>query len=207
MDTRVCDPNRGSFSLNIDNPFFPLPVGHEVALAGNEGRGDLLVRITVLDEVEVVEGVETRVVEEYEASNGRVVEISRNYYVQAKDGTVCYYGEAVDDYDRSGKITAHEGAWRAGEGRNRPGLLMPPSPRVGQAFQQEVAPGIAQDQARVEAVGERTVTPAGTFEDTVVLMDRNPLSRAPGRDKKVYARGVVLIQDVSVRLTKYTKPS
>jgi hypothetical protein len=205
MDIRVCDPKRGPFSLNIDNPSFPLPVGHEVVLEGKDGTSDLLVRVTVLDEVELVDGVETRVVEEFESSDGRVVEISRNYFVQARDGTVCYFGEVVDNYDKSGKIADHSGTWRAGEGRNRPGIFMPPSPKVGQAFQQEIAPGIAQDQARVEAIGEQTETPAGTFTDTVVLIDRDPLAKVPGRDKKVYARGIGLIQDVEVRLAKFTK--
>jgi hypothetical protein len=51
MDIRVCDPERGPFSLNINNPFFPLPVGHQVVLSGREATGELLVRITVLDEV------------------------------------------------------------------------------------------------------------------------------------------------------------
>jgi hypothetical protein len=61
--------------MNIDNPYFPLPVGHRVVLEGEESGGRLLVRMSVLDEIETVAGVETRVVEEYEAKKGQVVEI------------------------------------------------------------------------------------------------------------------------------------
>ena len=50
----------------------------------------------MLDDTEVVAGIETRVVEEKEWEDGEVIEVSRNFFVQAPDGTVCYYGEDVD---------------------------------------------------------------------------------------------------------------
>ncbi|MGZ8602176.1 MAG: hypothetical protein ACXWXN_06635 [Actinomycetota bacterium] len=202
MDIGECDPETAGFTLEIDNPFFPLPVGRQLVL---EGRSfffkDELVRITVLDEVETVAGVETRVVEEYEEEDGRVVEVSRNYFAQTNGGTVCYFGEEVDIYDSEGNITSHGGGWRA-DGANVPGIFMPADLAVGQAFQQEIAPGIAEDQAKVIALGEVTEVPAGTFEDTATLLDQNPLDG--GQDEKVYAVGVGLIVDGSVRLTSVT---
>jgi hypothetical protein len=199
-----CDPAAGNFSLDLDNPFFPLPVGHQLVLEGEEGGAHLLVRITALDEVETVAGVETRVIEEYEAKDDRVVEVSRNFFAQARDGTVCYFGEAVDMYDGAGNVTSHSGAWRAGADDNRPGIFMPPHLEVGHAFQQEIAPGIAEDQAKVIALGDRTEVPAGTFEDTATLRDGSPLDGSTG--EKVYARGVGLIVDGAARLTKYSSP-
>lgn len=204
-DVGACDPAVSTFTTDIDNPFFPLPVGHRVVLEGEEGGGHLLVRITSLDETETVAGVETRVVEEYEAKEGQVVEISRNFFAQAQDGTVCYFGEDVDIYDGTGNVTSHLGAWRAGDGRNRPGIFMPPSLEVGQAFRQEIAPGIAEDQAKVIALDEVTGVPAGTFEDTVTMRDGSPLDGSSG--EKVYARGIGLIVDGPARLTRYSSPS
>lgn len=200
MDVGVCDPQAGTFTSQIDNPYFPLPVGQQVVLEG----GGLLVRITSLDEVLTVAGVETRVVEEYEAVNGRVVEISRNYFAQNEDGTVCYFGEDVDVFDEDGNVTSHSGAWRADGDRFLPGIFMPGSPQVGQAFQQEIAPGIAEDQSKIVALGERTQVPAGTFEDTVSMLDRDPLGG--GEDVKVYARGIGLIIDEAAKLTTYSIP-
>jgi hypothetical protein len=205
MDTNSCDADASMFTLDIDNPFFPLPVGHRVVLEGVEFGGRLLVRITALDEVETVSGVETRVVEEYEAKDGDVVEISRNFFAQAQDGTVCYFGEEVDIFDREGIVTSHSGAWRAGEDGNRPGIFMPPSLEVGQAFQQEFAPGIAEDQAKVTALGESVRVPAGTFDDTATLLDGSPLDGSQGT--KVYARGIGLIVDGPARLTRYSTPT
>jgi hypothetical protein len=202
--TRACDPDATTFTVDIDNPFLPLPIGQQVVLEGEEGGTHLLVRITSLNETETVAGVETRVVEEYEAKSGDVVEISRNFFAQAQDGTVCYFGEAVDMYDGAGDVTSHSGSWRAGVDGNRAGIFMPSSLEVGQAFQQELAPGIAEDQAKVIALGEPTKVPAGTFDDTATLRDGNPLDGSSG--EKVYARGVGLIVDGAALLTKYSSP-
>jgi hypothetical protein len=205
MPGGVCDPNRATFTLNIDNPFFPLPVGHRIVLEGSDWGRELVIRMTVLDEIETVAGVETRVVEEYEAEDGRVVEVSRNFFAQARDGTVCYFGESVDIYNASGDVTSHQGAWRADEGGNRPGIFMPATLRIGQAFQQEGAPGVAEDQTKVLALGERTRVPAGWFADTATLLDRNPLDGDQGI--KIYARGIGLIVDETARMTRFSPPA
>jgi hypothetical protein len=205
MDIGVCDPDAGTFSTEIDNPFFPLPVGHRIVLEGDERGRPLTVRITVLDETETVAGVETRVVEEHESAGGRVEEISRNYFAQAGDGTVCYFGEEVDVYDAEGNVVSHGGAWRADDPGNRPGIFMPAEPAVGQAFQQEIAPGIAEDQAKVVALGESTEVPAGTFTETATLLDRDVLSG--GEDRKVYARGIGLIVDGPAGMTAFDPAS
>ena len=79
---------------------------------------------------------------------------------------------------------------------------MPASLAVGQAFQQEIAPGIAEDQAKVIALGESTDVPAGSYSDTATLLDRNPLDGGEGT--KVYARGIGLIVDEAAQLTSYS---
>ena len=78
---------------------------------------------------------------------------------------------------------------------------MPSPPQVGRAFHQETVPGIAEDQSKVVALGERTEVPAGTFEDTVTMLDRNPLDGS--EDTKVYARDIGLIVDEAVRMTRF----
>lgn len=200
IDIGVCDPDDGTFTTEIDNPFFPLPVGHRLVLENDGLFTTELVRITVLDETETVAGIETRVVEEYEASDGRVTEISRNYFAQTSDGYVCYFGEAVDIFDGAGNVTSHHGAWRADGDRNVPGIFMPPDPHVGQSFQQEIAPGIAEDEAQIVELGATTEVPAGTFDGTVTIVDRSPLDGSSGQ--KVYARGIGLIVDEGAVLTR-----
>ena len=202
LSIAVCDPSAGPFSLIIDNPFFPLVVGDELVLEGEDDEGTFLeIIITVLDETEVVAGITTRVVEEAEFEDGEIVEISRNFFAQAPDGTVCYFGEDVDDFE-DGIIVGHDGEWRAGENGNLPGIIMPANPQVGQIFQQEAAPGVAEDQAEIVAFGETIMVPAGEFSDTLTSLDCNPNEKG-ATDEKVYIRNIGLAIDEDAELVSF----
>lgn len=194
LDLAVCDPATGGpFTSTIDNPFFPLAVGQVWELEGTDQGALVHLTITVLDQTEVVAGVETRILEERETEDGELVEVSRNFFAQAPDGTVCYFGEEVDIYE-AGQIVSHEGAWRADAAGNAPGIFMPAAPQVGDAFKQEVAPGVAEDHATIAAMGESVTVPAGTFDDTLRIVEDTPLE--PGvLSTKVFARGEGLIVD------------
>jgi hypothetical protein len=200
LDIAVCDPATGVFSVDIDNPFYPLPVGFLRVFEGIEDGAELLLEIEVLDETLEVAGVETRVVQEREYEDGEIVEISWNYFVQAEDGSVCYFGEDVDIYEDDGTIV-HDGAWLAGDGDNLPGIVMPANPALGDVMVQEVAPGIAEDQATITAVGETVTTPFDDFSDTLSMSECSPLE--PGHiSLKDYARGLGMIVDAEVRLVE-----
>ncbi|HET7039156.1 MAG TPA: hypothetical protein VFH97_04670, partial [Gemmatimonadales bacterium] len=149
-----------------------------------------------------VAGVATRVLEERETEGGELVEVSRNFFAQAPDGTVCYFGEDVDIYE-GGTVVSHEGEWRAGVSGALPGIMMPASPTVGMAFRQELATGVAEDRAVIDAAGEAVTVPAGTFTSTIGFRETTPLE--PGAESiKVFARDVGLIVDDAVRLTSRT---
>lgn len=185
LDILVCDPANEPFSLTIDNEFFPLPVGMVQVLEDSTSK----VQISVLYQTETVAGVITRVVEEREWENGNLAEVSRNFFAQAPDGSVCYYGEEVDDY-KNGKIVGHGGAWRADVGQNKPGIIMPSQPAVGQTYQQEIAPGVANDRAEhTEITG-----------DVLFVKETAPNEIAPSN--KQYQRGIGLIFDDGMVLTK-----
>ena len=198
----VCDPETGTFSLIIDNEFFPLVVGSETVLEGEDDEGTFIeIIITVLDETEEVAGVMTRVVEEAEFEDGEMVEISRNFFAQAEDGTVCYFGEDVDDFE-DGQVVSNEGEWRAGEDGNVPGIIMPGNPEVGMVYSQESAEGVAEDQAEILMFGETIDLPAGTFSDTLTSLDCNPLEE-DSTDEKVYIRGIGLAIDEDAELVSF----
>lgn len=204
VDIALCDPAQGGYTLNITNPYFPLEVGAVSILEGTEGGALLRVVITVLDSTLDVAGVTTRIVEEVETEDGVLVEDSRNFFVQAVDGTVCYYGEDVDVYE-NGVIVDHPGQWRAGLNGAVPGILMTATPEVGQAFRQEVATGVAEDRAQFTAMGESVVTPAATFTQTLRSIETTPLE--PGHTSlKIYASGVGLIVDNATRLVSRAVP-
>ena len=188
-DISICDTANGPFSLEINNPYLPYPVGQIQVLEDKTEK----VQISVLNKTETVNGIETRVVEEREWKNGELQEVSRNFYVQTPDGTVCYFGEDVDDYT-AGRVTGHGGAWRAGDGVNKPGIIMPANPRVGQTYQQEIAPGVAMDRAEHIALENSFTTPIGTFKDVLYVKE------IPASEKR-YAKGVGLIFDDGLLLS------
>jgi hypothetical protein len=190
LDIAVCDPARGPFATTITNPYFPYTDGKIRILEGANNK----VEIRLLPHTEVVAGVVTSVIEERESKNNILEEVSRNYHVQAPDGTVCYYGEDVDDYDLNGNIIGHSGAWRAGEGQNKPGIIMPAQPTVGQVYYQEVAPGVAEDKAEHVAIEQAFVTPAGTFQNVLFVQETPPST-------KRYHPGTGLIFDDGMVLT------
>lgn len=195
------------FSLQKDdlvstgrNPYFILEPGYQLTL---EGGGETVV-ITVTNETKTVDGIETRVVEERESKNGKLVEVSRNFFALSKrTNCVFYFGEEVDIY-KDGKVVKHEGAWLAGENKARAGLAMPGLPLLGAKYYQEFAPKVAMDRAEIEELDEEVTTPAGKFEDCLEVEETTPLE--PGEEEsKYYAPGVGLVRDGSLKLVKYGK--
>jgi hypothetical protein len=193
-----------NFTLQVINPYYPLTVGSYWILEGEEDGESLRLRIDITDQTELVGDVTTRVLTETEwvideSGEPELLEVSYNYFAMRPDGTVCYFGEAVDIYE-DGELVSHEGEWRADSPDNRPGVFMPGDPRPGTSFQMEFAPGVAEDEARIVGIGPTTV-PAGTFFDTIRFREYNPLDEEKGY--KIFAAGVGTIVDGPLRLVEY----
>ncbi|MEZ5653378.1 MAG: hypothetical protein R3E87_22820 [Burkholderiaceae bacterium] len=197
-----CDPATQTFSLTIDHPYLPMPVGKRLVLEGEEDGEQIRLEIEVLDQTKLVAGVQTRVVTETETIDGELFERTFNYFAQAADGTVCYFGEDVAFFEE-GIETSRQGSWLAGAAGARPGIAMPAVVRADDWFAQEVAPGIAEDRSLVEAIGQSLATPAGDLNDVIRLGDWNPLDGDSFLDAepKFYARGLGLVGDNVLRLT------
>jgi hypothetical protein len=120
-----------------------------------------------------IAGYPVTVIEVREFEDGELVERTLDYYTQC-DGDVYYVGEKVDDYE-DGKIVGHEGQWQAGRDGAKPGLFMPAEPTVGQVFEQERAPGVAEDRSTVVAVDVDVAVPAGQFTGCIKTEDFAPL--------------------------------
>ena len=160
--------------------------------------------MTVLDETKIVDGIETRVLEERETEGGNLVEVSRNYFAICKPtNNAIYFGEDVDMYE-DGEIVTHEGAWLAGQDGAKAGMIMPGNVEVGLKYYQEIAPGIAEDRAEIVSVNDTLDTPAGSFQNVLVTEETNPL--APDeKETKYYATGIGLIQEEALKLVEYTQ--
>src|SRR5882724_13445014 len=123
--------NEKNLSPTGRNRYFILEPGYQLVFEGKEDDGTVQLTITVLNETKRVDGVETRVVEERETSNGKLAEVSRNYFAfDPAAHNLYYFGEDVDIY-KDGKVVNHDGGWLAGVNGAKYGLAMSGAPRVG----------------------------------------------------------------------------
>lgn len=247
LDLKICAPYQ-SFTTDITNPYILYsPFGRQWRLVGEEDDETIIVRITVLDWTEEVDGVTCCVVEELEAVDenedgiiqaAEVIEQSFNYYAQrtgTEEGTVCYFGEAVyvrpeeaevlgllgnDSEPVPGVVVngleeTDEGAWRADELGNTPGIFFPAADIAtpGTKFQQENGPPDALDEMKI--VGSRSVMLEDvkidgveyeefTFEDVRRGREFNPVDGEKGY--KTFARDVGIIIDEDFELVETGGP-
>ena len=182
------------------NPYFIMEPGYQLVFEG--GRERLI--ISVLDETKMVDGVDTRVVEERETRDGKLVEVSRNFFaISKRTNDVFYFGEDVDIY-KDGKVVNHSGAWLSGVKGARFGLMMPGEISLKAKYYQEIAPRVAMDRAEIVSLNTTVNTPAGEFKNCLKMEETTPLE--PGvKEYKYYATGVGLVQDGDLKLVRYGK--
>ena len=205
--------NPADFSTNVTNPLFPLSTLGPKLFEGQDtdpDTGEVIdtrLESTVLSKTRKVAGVQTLVLEEKVFNDDELVERALDFFAQHRDGTVYYFGEAVDNYE-NGKLVDHAGSWLAGKNGAEPGIVMPADPFVGQTFNQENAPGVAQDQSKVLALDENVKSPAGKFRGCAKFEDTNPLEAQSTSEFKWYCPRVGLVRDVdaegSIELVSYS---
>jgi hypothetical protein len=182
---RAGEPNPARFSTTIDNPYLPFVPGTTMVYRerGEDGRGREVVRVT--HRTKTVQGVETVVVRDRAYSGGDLVEDTRDWYAQDRQGNVWYFGENTKEYE-DGKVVSTEGSWETGVDGAEAGIYMPADPKVGDSFRQEYYKGHAEDHFRVVSLkGDMLVTREWTpLEPDVV-------------DFKTYKRGVGTVKERS----------
>ena len=194
----VFSVDRKTLGVKGENPFFNLTPGYILEYR----NGSSVDTITVLDETKMIDGVETRPVEHRETKNGKLAEVTRDYYaIDSLTNDVYYFGEEVDVI-KDGKIVDHKGTWLAGKAGAKFGLMMPAAPKAGQKFYQELAPGVAMDRIEIVSVEEKLTTPAGAFEKCVHVKESSPLERLL-HDSKWYVARVGQVKDGKMVLVKY----
>ena len=180
------------------NDYFILEPGFQLIL---ESETEKLI-VTVLNETREIDGIMTRVVEEREWKNGKLKEISLNFFAICADTKdVFYFGEDVDMY-KEGKVDNHSGAWVAGLDGAKAGLIMPANPKVGMKYYMEMAEGVAMDRAEVIKINEKLKTPKGSFKNCLLTKEGTKLNLLE-KEYKTYAPGIGLIQDQKLLLTDY----
>jgi hypothetical protein len=201
--TRQFFINKNDLSSIGKNPYFILQPGYRLVFRGREAGKRLMATITVLNKTKIINGVNTRIVEERDYEDGKLIEITRNYFaISKRNNSVFYFGEDVDIFDKNGKIISHTGSWRAGAKGAKAGLNIPGIALVGSRYYQEVAPKVALDRSQILSVTDSTQVPVGKFHNVLNIKETTPLEPKTVEFKH-YARGIGLIKAKGIDLVKY----
>ena len=134
------------------NPYFPLVVGSHWAYVG----GDETSTVDVRSETKLIEGVRCVVVRDTVFENGQLKEDTDDWFAEATDGTVWYFGEETKGYETFDgdvpavpELVSIDGSFKAGRDRDKAGALFPGTPEVGQFTREEFSLGNAEDVSEV----------------------------------------------------------
>ena len=198
--TQSFEISKCDFSSTGRNTYFVLEPGYKLVLEGEEEGEQVHLEVTVLNETEMVDGAETRVVEERELHNGELAEVSRNFYAICRQtNSVFYFGEDTYTYENGQPVFSPDDSWRAGEEGAKPGVMMPGIVLLGSRYYQEVAPDVAMDRVEHVSMSETVETPAGTFSNCLKTRETTPLE-PDAEEFKYYAPGIGIVQDETLKL-------
>jgi len=192
--------------LSITNPYHPFVPGrvkHYEVIQGHTDAEDIH---TYLADTRTFSWrgalVSCRVLQETSIEDGQTVEISRNYFAQADDGTVYYFGEVVDNYD-GGSVVSHEGSWLVGGPSDPsdppetatdsdPNVFMPAHPELGDVFKPEDALPFVDESDLILKVRQKVSVPAGRYARCIQVRESSVLTTAT--ETKWYAPGLGVIK-------------
>lgn len=202
-------PPTFSASQTFTNQFFPFQTNAVKVYQGKSGKSkEVVVDFYTTDTRSFVFNlglVTCRVLQEMSFDDGQLVEISRNFFAQADNGSVYYFGEVVDIYE-NGVITNHEGSWLVGGATlpsdppgtgsaSAPTLFMPANPELNDTFKQEDIAPIADETDMVIGVGLKVKVSAGEFLNAIEILETTLLDTTT--EKKWYAPGVGVIKSMA----------
>lgn len=187
-----------TLGIKGSNPYFNLTPGYQLVYRHGKSTDTL----TILNETRIIDGVETRIMEDRETKNGQLAELTRDYFaVDSATNDVYYFGEDVEVY-KDGKVVSRKGSWLSGVNGATFGMMLPGNPKPGQRFYQELAPGVGMDRVEVLADNETVTTPAGTFKNCVHVVETSALEKRV-KDHKWYVAGIGQVRDAEMLLVQY----
>ena len=189
-DTERVDLVAPAFSkpTQITNPLHPTSNVKQVIMGGHVEGKPFRTEVTLLPETKPIEWggktVDTAVIQYVAYLDGRIHEVALDWYAQADDGSVWYFGEDVFNYE-DGKVADTEGTWIASD-ETPAAMIMPAKPAVGNVYRPENAPGIAFEEVRVDNVDQVVAGPSGNISGAIEV---NELHMDGTREGKVFAPG------------------
>jgi hypothetical protein len=184
------DTGKPTFSnpTQVTNPLYPISNLPSALLLGTVDRLPFRTETTLLPEPKTIEweGQQVQVlVSQYVAYlDGQIQEVALDWFGQADDGSVWYFGEDVFNYE-DGKLADTEGTWLAGKD-GPPGMIMPASPQVGNVYRPENIPGLVFEEVTVKAIDQTVNGPRGPVPGAIVVSE---LHQEGTTESKIFAPG------------------
>jgi len=162
-----------SHPTDVTNPLFPVSDQASVLLVGEVDGEPFRTEVTLLAQTRIIEwdGQQVEVlISQYVAYlGGRIHEVAYDFYAQADDGSVWYFGEDVFNF-ADGAIANTHGTWLAG--RDGPAaMIMPADPAVGMVYRPENIPGLVFEEVTVQAVDQALDGPFGPIRGGIVVRE------------------------------------
>jgi hypothetical protein len=155
----------------ITNPLFPIAAVTQSLQLGTVDGEPFRAEVTLMPGTKAItwngRQVPTRIHQYVAYSNGRILEVALDWYAQADDGSVWYFGEDVFNYE-DGVVADTHGTWLAGKD-GPPGMIMPADPGVGDVYRPENIPRLVFEQVTVQSTGQRVAGPSGPVDGAVVV--------------------------------------
>lgn len=192
----VIDP--ADFVTLIDNPYMPLKPGTILVYEGLTEKGNEHNEVSVSTKTKVILGVTCVVVKDTVMVDGKLEEMTLDWYAQDKHGNVWYFGKDAKEY-KDGAVVSTKGSWEAGVDGAQPGIVMKANPTVGDTYRQEYYKGKAEDMATVLSLSENASVPYGSYSKALMTTEWSSLDNPPVYEHKYYAKGVGFI------MTKYVE--
>ncbi len=173
-DAARVDLVAGPFSdpTTITNPLFPISDLHSAVLNGHVDGLPFRTETTLLPETKIIEWTDGQCVEvlvsQYTAYlGGRLEEVALDYYAQADDGSVWYFGEDVFNYNARGRIADTDGTWLAGK-EGPVAMIMPFDPQLGEVNRPENIPGLVFEEVTAKLIDQTVDGPSGPVTGVLV---------------------------------------
>jgi hypothetical protein len=158
---------------NVTNPLFPASRQRSVLLLGQVDGQPFRTEVTLLPETRIIEWGGQRVevlVSQYVAFlDGRIHEVAYDFYAQADDGSVWYFGEDVFNF-QDGVIADTHGTWSAGKD-GPAAMIMPADPQIGDVYRPENIPGFVFEEVTVKSVDRPLAGPLGAIEGGLLVQE------------------------------------
>ncbi len=175
--------NPDNFVSGVNNRYFTLTSGKKMVYEAKLEDGVERTEVYVTNETKIIIGVKNIVVWDRVFLNGELIEDTKDWYAQDKEGNVWYFGEDTKEFI-DGKVVTTKGSWEAGVDGGKPGIIMKGNPIVGDSYRQEYYVGIVEDMGKVVALYDTVSVPFGKFTGCVKTFDWTPIE--PGVTENKY---------------------